>query len=112
MWPRSFPAYREEKHIADVVRRTRAQLDHVVVVDDGSPDATADRARDAGAEVVVHDVNQGKGAAIKTGLRELAGRGFAYILILDADGQHLPGRFRAFWKRPATRSRASLWATA
>jgi glycosyltransferase involved in cell wall biosynthesis len=93
------PAYREEKHIAEVVRRTRLQLDHVVVVDDGSPDATAFQARDAGAEVVVHDVNRGKGAAIKTGLRELAGRGFAYILILDADGQHLPEEIPRFLEK-------------
>ena len=42
------PAYREEAHIADVVRRVRQQLDTVLVVDDGSPDATAARAREAG----------------------------------------------------------------
>src|SRR3989442_3380810 len=48
------PAYGEEKHIGDVVRRTRQQLDHVLVVDDGSNDQTAVRAREAGAEVIVH----------------------------------------------------------
>jgi glycosyltransferase involved in cell wall biosynthesis len=90
------PAYREEKHIADVVRRTRAQLDHVFVVDDGSPDSTAAVARDAGAELLRHDVNRGKGAAIKTGLRELAARGFISILILDADGQHCPEEIPRF----------------
>lgn len=65
------PAYREEKQIRDVARRVRAQLDHVLVVDDGSADATAAEARAAGVEVLRHEVNQGKGAAIKTGLREL-----------------------------------------
>ena len=59
------PAYREEKHISDIVRRTRQELDHVLVVDDGSEDKTATRAREAGAEVIVHSQNRGKGEAIK-----------------------------------------------
>jgi glycosyltransferase involved in cell wall biosynthesis len=63
------PAYNEEKHIGDVVRRTRQMLDNVLVVDDGSGDKTAERARDAGADVIVHEQNRGKGETIKTGLR-------------------------------------------
>src|SRR5215468_10985144 len=62
------PAYQDEKHIGDIVRRTRQQLDCVLVVDDGSSDQTAERAREAGAEVIIHDQNRGKGEAIKTGL--------------------------------------------
>src|SRR5215469_12802010 len=62
------PAYQDEKHIGDIVRRTRQRLDYVLVVDDGSSDKTARRAREAGAEVVVHAENRGKGEAIKTGL--------------------------------------------
>src|SRR5438046_7120100 len=62
------PAYQDEKHIGDIARRTRERLDHVLVVDDGSTDQTEQRAREAGAEVIVHDQNQGKGEAIKTGL--------------------------------------------
>jgi len=62
------PAYQDEKHIGDIVSRTREQLDHVLVIDDGSTDQTAQRAREAGAEVIVHDQNRGKGEAIKTGL--------------------------------------------
>jgi len=54
------PAYREAAHIGEVVRRVREQLDTVLVVDDGSPDETADRARQAGAEVIVHSQNAGK----------------------------------------------------
>lgn len=90
------PAYLESKHIAEVVQRVRQQVDTVLVVDDGSPDATAECARKAGAEVIVHPENAGKGAAIKTGFRALLERGFDYVLILDGDGQHLPeeiGRF-------------------
>jgi glycosyltransferase involved in cell wall biosynthesis len=90
------PAYREEKHVGDIVRRTRQQLDHVLVVDDGSSDKTAQRARDAGAEVIVHNQNRGKGEAIKTGLRHWLDRQFVHVIILDADGQHLPEEIDRF----------------
>ena len=90
------PAYREERHISDVVRRTRGQLDHVLVVDDGSRDTTARCAREAGAEVIVHSQNRGKGEAIKTGLRHWLDRQFIHVIILDADGQHLPEEIDRF----------------
>jgi glycosyltransferase involved in cell wall biosynthesis len=91
------PAYFEEKQIGAVARRTLAQLDQVLVVDDGSTDATEAEARSSGAQVIRHPVNQGKGAAIKTGLRELSARpAVEYILILDGDGQHLPEEIPVF----------------
>jgi glycosyltransferase involved in cell wall biosynthesis len=100
------PAYHEEKHVGDVVRRTRQQLDHVLVVDDGSNDKTAQQARDAGAEVIVHSQNRGKGEAIKTGLRHWlaaaspSGGGLdpqiTHVIVLDADGQHLPEEIDRF----------------
>ena len=91
------PCYFEEKHIQDIARRTRAQLDQVLVVDDGSTDDTEFEARAAGVEVVKHFVNQGKGAAIKTGLHILGTRASVeYVLILDGDGQHLPEEIPAF----------------
>ena len=96
------PAYREEKHIGDVVRRTRQQLDDVLVVDDGSGDQTAARAREAGAEVIVHPENRGKGESIKTGLRHWLDRQFDYVVILDADGQHLPEEIDRFVKAAST----------
>ena len=93
------PAYEEDAHLRSVAERTRTQLDHVLVVDDGSSDASATRAREGGAEVIVHPQNRGKGEAIKTGLRHwYAHPAIEFILILDADGQHLPeeiGRFLA-----------------
>ena len=91
------PCYFEEKHIQDIARRTRAQLDQVLVVDDGSTDDTEFEARAADVEVVKHFVNQGKGAAIKTGLHILSTRpSVEYVLILDGDGQHLPEEIPAF----------------
>ncbi len=90
------PAYLEEKHIGDVVKRTLAQLEHVLVIDDGSSDQTAANARAAGGEVIVHAQNAGKGEAIKTGLRHWLERGFQYVVILDGDGQHPPEEIARF----------------
>ena len=90
------PAYQEEKHVGEVAQRARAQLNHVLIVDDGSTDATADRARSAGVDVVVHPQNRGKGESIKTGLRYWFERGSQYVVLLDADGQHLPEEIPRF----------------
>ena len=99
------PAYLEERRIGDVVQRVRKQLNAVLVVDDGSPDETAERARQAGAEVIVHAQNAGKGAAIKTGFRVLLERGVQYVLILDGDGQHLPEEISRFLAAAAAEPR-------
>ncbi|HEX8281709.1 MAG TPA: glycosyltransferase family 2 protein [Chthoniobacterales bacterium] len=90
------PAYFEEKHVGAVVTATLQQLDHVLVIDDGSTDASAANARAAGAEVIVHEKNLGKGEAIKTGLRYWLKRGIDHVVILDADGQHLPAEISRF----------------
>jgi len=62
----------------------------VIVVDDGSTDATGERARGAGAVVVRHEANRGKGAALESGFDEALRRGADAVLALDADGQHDP----------------------
>ncbi|MFL6515534.1 MAG: glycosyltransferase family 2 protein [Chthoniobacterales bacterium] len=84
------PAYNEEKHLGDVVRRTLQVLDRLLVVDDGSTDETAAVAKTAGAELIVHPDNRGKGESIKAGLRHWMERGVDWVVVLDADGQHRP----------------------
>lgn len=101
------PAYQEEKHIADVVRRTKQQLDHVLVVDDGSSDRTSENAREAGAEVITHPKNLGKGETIKTGLRHWLNKEMLWVFVLDADGQHRPEEIFRFI-HAATHDGASL----
>jgi glycosyltransferase involved in cell wall biosynthesis len=90
------PAFREARHIAAVVRATLPHADEVWVVDDGSPDDTAAVAEAAGARLVRHPVNRGKGAAIKTGLAALRERGARFIVLLDGDGQHAAGEIPRF----------------
>ena len=81
------PAKDEAPSIGAVVGRLKeaAAWREVIVVDDGSVDATGDRAREAGACVLRHPYNKGNGAAVKTGTRHASGE---FILIVDGDGQH------------------------
>jgi glycosyltransferase involved in cell wall biosynthesis len=81
------PAFNEERAIGQLVTALRAGAawHEIIVVDDGSTDATGERAREAGATVVRHPYNKGNGAAVKTGIRAAAGD---YVLILDGDGHH------------------------
>ena len=103
------PAYQDQKHIGDIVRRTRERLDHVLVIDDGSSDQTAQRAREAGAKVIVHDQNRGKGEAIKTGLGQGIGREVAWVILLDSDGQHLPEEIDRFLSAAASATRPTFF---
>jgi len=84
------PAMNEAAHIPAVLSRLRAfapALD-VLVIDDGSRDDTAARARAAGAHVVSNPFNLGYGAALQTGYLQALRLGYAYVVKLDADGQH------------------------
>lgn len=85
------PALDAAETIGPVLDDLRARLQvPLIVVDDGSGDATADVARQRGATLVRHEFNRGKGAAIRSGLLEAARLGFDRVVTVDADGQH-PG---------------------
>ena len=90
------PALNAARTLAPVVAGAKAQLEPVLVVDDGSTDLTSDVARAAGAVVVRHDVNRGKGGALKTGFAWARENGFESVITLDADGQHLPSEIPKF----------------
>jgi glycosyltransferase involved in cell wall biosynthesis len=84
------PAYNEERFIGSVVLKARNYAQTVLVVDDGSSDCTASVAVAAGALVVRHTANQGKGVALNTGLHLARDHSPDVVVMLDADGQHLP----------------------
>ena len=89
------PACNEAKHITQVVKLARNYLP-VLVVDDGSTDDTAQLAEAAGAEVLRHSLNQGKGAALRTGFLHALDLGCDAVITLDGDGQHDPREIRKF----------------
>jgi glycosyltransferase involved in cell wall biosynthesis len=90
------PAFNAERTVGAIVRGCREALDDVLVVDDGSIDRTAAEAVDAGARVVSHAANRGKGAALKTGFGFAMQKGYDVVITLDADGQHLPREIPKF----------------
>lgn len=82
------PAYNEATAVYDVVRGVRDEFPNVVVVDDGSRDATGSEARRAGATVLRHLLNRGQGAALQTGIDYSVRHGADVVVTFDADGQH------------------------
>jgi len=82
------PAWNEQDSVAAVVTDAVTHGYRVVVVDDGSSDQTAVRARDAGAIVLRHPFNLGVGAALQTGFREAVRMDAGAVVQVDADGQH------------------------
>jgi glycosyltransferase involved in cell wall biosynthesis len=84
-------AYNEEKYIGTMVLSARRFVDEVIVVDDGSADNTAEIARLAGATVIRHEKNLGKGASVQNLLDEAKKKKPDVLVLIDADAQHDPG---------------------
>jgi len=87
----AIPCFNEERFIGSVVVKTKKYVDQVIVIDDGSADATGDVAAEAGAVVYRHDRNRGYGAAIRNALSKGRELEADVLVILDGDGQHDPG---------------------
>jgi len=101
------PAYNEEKTIAKVVLQTKKYVDKVFVCDDGSMDMTGEIAERLGAEVLRHERNLGKGAALKTLFKESKSLNPDVVVTLDSDGQHDP-REIPMLIRPILRGEANI----
>jgi glycosyltransferase involved in cell wall biosynthesis len=95
------PAYNAGEAVGRVVREVAALEGGlmVLVIDDGSTDGTAVRARQAGASVVSHPRNMGKGAALRTGFEHFLRTDLSAVVTLDADGQHAPGEIPSLVQR-------------
>ncbi|HJH25455.1 MAG TPA: glycosyltransferase family 2 protein [Methanophagales archaeon] len=87
----AIPCYNEGLAIGSVVLKASRYVDEVLVVDDGSIDDTVEVATAAGATVLAHDENSGKGRAVKNALRYAVEHDFDALVLLDGDGQHDPG---------------------
>jgi len=85
------PCFDEAATIVPLIGEARQHVPDIVVVDDGSRDETAAVASHAGAAVIRHPRNLGKGAALRTGLRRALKDGFEWAFSMDGDGQHRPG---------------------
>lgn len=123
------PCFNESAGIVNLIRAVRQLLPMVLVVDDGSTDATATLAEKAGAVVVKHEFNFGKGSALKTGFSRALKQGCEWAVTLDGDGQHAPedlpallrcaektgallvigNRMNETWKIPWLRRRVNHW---
>ena len=90
------PAYNEAAHAGEVVAKIRSHAVEVVVIDDSSTDDTATIARTAGAKVIRHEQNRGKGGAIITGFDYFSRSDAEFAVLLDADGQHDPADIARF----------------
>lgn len=84
------PVYNHGRTVGEVVKGSLQYCSTVLACDDGSTDGSGENARAAGAVLLTHPVNQGKGAALRTLFEEAHRRGFRYVISLDADGQHYP----------------------
>src|SRR5438132_3018643 len=86
----AMPCLNEEQHIGSLVLQVKRTGVEVIVIDDGSTDETAEIAEAAGAMVIRHETNQGKGAALNSAFGLAIGMEADVLILMDGDGQHRP----------------------
>ena len=90
------PAYNEEKHLHEIINRTKDISENIIIVDDGSIDNTFSIAKKSKVEVLRHIINLGKGAALRTGCDYAFSKGAECVIVMDSDGQHNPKLIKDF----------------
>lgn len=90
------PAYNEAKTISHIISEARMYIEPIIVIDDGSSDNTAQIAREQDVVVLRHDINRGKGMALRTGFKYALEHNYDIIITMDSDGQHEPAEIPRF----------------
>ncbi|MFQ6039350.1 MAG: glycosyltransferase family 2 protein [Candidatus Poribacteria bacterium] len=90
------PAYNEAKTISHIISEARMYIEPIIVIDDGSSDNTAQIAREQDVVVLRHDINLGKGMALRTGFKYALEHNYDIIITMDSDGQHEPAEIPRF----------------
>jgi glycosyltransferase involved in cell wall biosynthesis len=93
------PAYNEAQTIGRIISEARTYIESIIVIDDGSSDNTAQIAREQDVVVLRHEVNRGKGMALRTGFEYALEHGYEIIITMDSDGQHEPADIPRFLAR-------------
>ncbi|HLF18147.1 MAG TPA: glycosyltransferase family 2 protein [Candidatus Omnitrophota bacterium] len=96
------PVHNEEKTLPSLIESIRKKGLDVVVVNDGSSDASGQKAMDKGAYVLHHPIKQGKGASLKEGFQYILNKPYDGLITMDGDGQHDVGDIDAFLKAAET----------
>ena len=93
----ALPVFNEVQYVDEVLDQVKQYSEHVLVVDDGSTDGTAEKlASRSDVTVVCHEENQGYGAALRTAFQYASDNGFEIVVTIDCDGQHEPQRIPLF----------------
>lgn len=103
----AIPVYNEQKFVASVLEKVRSHAEHILVIDDGSTDATPQLLANFPVEVIRHSTNRGYGHSLMDAFRWAAVDGFDWIITMDCDEQHEPASIPAFL-RAARESRADV----
>jgi len=90
------PAYNEAETIGSIISQAHMYVESIIVVDDGSSDNTDQIASEQDVVVLQHEINRGKGMALRTGFKYALENGYEIVITMDSDGQHEPADILRF----------------